>query len=323
MFFLLLSGPKYLVYEGQHGDTNSQLSAKQTAGSSSQHEETVIGSISQQKTAVTAEIGSPYKGWEVWDERYKVPPVMLSKQACGKVCTGNKDLYNLLPETYPSNRELFGANRTCAMVSSSKVLDKYEFGAEIDSHDVVLRFNLHPVRDPKREGYKTTHMMVHCGFWSSSEPQYRKLYLIRNRTENMILFFARMHHEIKRTAGRLSDKFFNRYLFPKYTEFLKERKSKLNQTYILNHEFIKRSRDAFEVSSGTKLRYYPSSGFMGLFLLSRTCSSISAYGFSDSELKKDYKFVGKILTHDFAGEHRVMHKWFNYNNPSVNFRILP
>ena len=246
---------------------------------------------------------------------------MLSKKSCGKMCSDYPDLYKLLPEEYPSNREVFGSNKSCAIISSSKVLDKYEYGAQIDAHDVILRFNLHPIRDARREGRRTTHMMVHCGFWNAAEPQYKKLYLIQNRTENIILFYARMHHEIKK--GPLSKKYFTNYLFPKYTEFLKARSSRSNETFILNHDFIKKSRDAFEASSGVKLKFYPSSGFMGLFLMARTCARITAFGFSDAELKTDYRFIGKTLTHDFQGEHNAMKRWVKYINPSVQFSILP
>ena len=288
--------------------TTNQQSADSKAGSNSQQ---TNSTSSQQR----------FEGWEFWDERYTAPPAMLSKKSCGKMCSDYPDLYKLLPEEYPSNREVFGSNKSCAIISSSKVLDKYEYGAQIDAHDVILRFNLHPIRDARREGRRTTHMMVHCGFWNAAEPQYKKLYLIQNRTENIILFYARMHHEIKK--GPLSKKYFTNYLFPKYTEFLKARSSRSNETFILNHDFIKKSRDAFEASSGAKLKFYPSSGFMGLFLMSRTCARITAFGFSDAELKTDYRFIGKTLTHDFQGEHKAMKRWVKYINPSVQFNILP
>ena len=248
---------------------------------------------------------------------------MLSKSDCFLECSKYPDLYNLLPDQLPNNRELFGANKSCAIVSSSKVLDKYEYGAQIDAHDIVLRFNLHPIRDPRREGSKTTHMMVHCGFWNAAEPQYKKLYLIQNRTENIILFYARMHHQLKK--GRLSEKYLKTYLFPKYAEFLKTRskESLLHQTYIMHHDFIKQSRDAFKVASGAKMTFYPSSGFSGVFLMSRTCTKVTAFGFSDSELKKDYKHIGKVPTHDFFGEHYAMKRWAKYINPSIEFKQLP
>ena len=164
-------------------------------------------------------------------------------------------------------------------------------------------------------------MLTHCGFWNPSEPQFKKLYLIQNRTENIILFFARMNHQFKK--GSLSNKYFTEYLFPKYAEFLNVRKQKLNSTFILHHNFIKRSRDAFEESSNVKLKYYPSSGFMGLFLLARTCSRITAYGFSNSNLKHDYKFLGKILTHDFLAEHKAMERWSSLKSTSVTLKALP
>ena len=262
-----------------------------------------------------------YPTWEFWDDNYVVPPAMLSKVSCGKVCSKSGDLYNLLPNKYPDNRKLLGTNKTCAVISSSQIIDSHEYGANIDSHDIVLRFNLHQIGDPKCHGSKTTHMMVHCGFWNPSEPQYKKLYLIQNRTENIILFYARMHHEFKK--GPLTDIYLKKTLFPHYITFLKERKLRLKQTFILNHHFVKRSRNAFEVSSGVKLKYYPSSGWMGIFLLSRTCVSITAFGFSDNELKKDYKNLGKGITHNFQGEHNVMKRWTNYQNPSVTLKMLP
>ena len=95
-----------------------------------------------------------FLGWEFWDQQYKTPPAMLSKKSCGKICSFNQGLYNLLPDNYPINRNLFGSRKTCALVSSSKILDHYEFGADIDTHDIVLRFNLHKIRNPLKEGKK-------------------------------------------------------------------------------------------------------------------------------------------------------------------------
>ena len=257
-----------------------------------------------------------FKGWEFWDEEYPTLPAMLSKTSCSDICSSYPDLFTHLSDNYAKNRQLFGIKKKCALVTSSKIMDKYSYGSEIDSHDVVLRFNLHPIRDPKQEGNKTTHILVHCGFWNPFELQYEKLLLVQNRTENIILFFAIMHHQIKK--GSLSKKYITEYLFPKYASFLKIRNKHLNKTFIINHEFIKRSRDAFEVSSNSSLTFYPSSGFMGLYLLARTCSSITAYGFSDSKLEDDYKFLHRVHTHDFKAEHYAMKRWSLLQNCSCN-----
>ena len=265
-----------------------------------------------------------FEGWEFWDERYSVPPAMLTKTTCGKLCEGSPELTSLLPETVPPNRELFGRNLSCALVASSNGLDAYEFGPEIDAHDIVVRFNLRDPKDPKRHGSKTTHMIVHCGFWNPNEPQYRKLYLIRNRTENVILFYARMHHLFQKTKT-IPDGTIQKELFPKYTAFLKERHARLNKTYILDHRFVWRSREAFQDGSGRKLKFYPSSGFNGMFLMSRACARLTAFGFTDSELKKDYKFLKKASfpTHDFEGEHLALHRWRQYTNPTVKLTMKP
>ena len=138
-FFRAISDPHTVRVEL----TTNQQTADSKAGSNSQQ---ANNTSSQQR----------FEGWEFWDERYNVPPAMLSKKSCGKVCSDYPDLYKLLPEEYPNNREVFGSNKSCAIISSSKVLDKYEYGAQIDAHDVILRFNLHPIRDARREGRRTT-----------------------------------------------------------------------------------------------------------------------------------------------------------------------
>ena len=54
---------------------------------------------------------------------------------------------------------------TCAVVTYSKCLYEHSYGRFIDSHDVVLRFNLHPYENATAHGTKTTHMMVNDAFW--------------------------------------------------------------------------------------------------------------------------------------------------------------
>ncbi len=63
---------------------------------------------------------------------------------------------------------------------------------------------------------------------------------------------------------------------------------------------------------------YPSSGWMGMFLMSRVCSRISAFGFSAS-FHKDYREIG----HDYLHEHEVLKKWHQYKNPSVPLVLFP
>ncbi len=314
-------------HDGVHAVSNLVLNeTAKRAGFPNQNDSATV------RTTTKTSSGS-FAGWEFWDERYSAPPSMLSKQTCGHLCHGESRLSALLPASHPPNRRLFAARASldapsCAVVSSSRVLDSHALGAEIDSHDVVMRFNMkdhfskQPM-NPAQYGSKTTHMVVHCGFWSGAEPQYKKLYLIRDRPENIILFYARMHHKVKR--GRIPDAFLKKDLFPKYTAFLNERKNRLNKTFIMDHLFLIRSRAAYEAGSGKKLRFYPSSGFTGLFLMSRTCARITAYGFSDANLRKDYKWFQKWSgsTHDFPGEHHAMHRWAQHPNPTVPLTLRP
>lgn len=82
-------------------------------------------------------------------------------------------------------------NKSIAIIGNGRVLFNSEFGSLIDSHDVVIRFNLvWPWRSDKPQctGTKTTHMMVGGRFWKTSEARAN---LEKVMAENpSVLFFS-------------------------------------------------------------------------------------------------------------------------------------
>mmetsp|Transcript_30490 Transcript_30490/g.72600 ORF Transcript_30490/g.72600 Transcript_30490/m.72600 type:complete len:874 (-) Transcript_30490:139-2760(-) len=78
----------------------------------------------------------------------------------GDIYQVDRALYHALPEEDPADR--FGS---CAVVGNSGLLLNKELGKEIDSHDLIYRFNQAPTRGYETHvGGRTTHESLN-GFW--------------------------------------------------------------------------------------------------------------------------------------------------------------
>ena len=83
--------------------------------------------------------------------------VFLCQSTC-KRC-GELQL-NLLHKTLTKNNQVFGENKTCALVTGDNCLLDYQYGDFIDSHHVVLRLNMHECSNHKNCGSRTTHRLL-------------------------------------------------------------------------------------------------------------------------------------------------------------------
>ena len=87
-----------------------------------------------------------------------------------------------------------GVYRSCAVVGSSGILLHHERGAEIDAHDVVIRFNSAPTKGlEKYVGGKTTHRITNTQNWAFRESDREQL-LVHMRSRSSLTGFMRTRH---------------------------------------------------------------------------------------------------------------------------------
>ena len=198
---------------------------------------------------------------------------------------------------------MFEPKRTCAIVTYSKCLYKYKYGNLIDSNDVVLRFNLHPYENVTAHGTKTTHMMVNDAFWFSQSSIYGRLEELRDLPGRIIF-----NHFTSDWNCSFSNK--KRYFME---EVLKIRQDAL----ILDPLFI---QSALVASRTPVMHHYSkaSSGWTGMYLLTRYCRVINAFGFCP-DLDKDYQRI----VHHFPGEHERYFDWSQRKDNSFELNMYP
>ena len=211
--------------------------------------------------------------------------------------------YNLLPDTAPTIKDVFKVRRTCAIVTYSKCLYQHNYGSLIDSNDVVLRFNLHPYENATAHGTKTTHMMVNDAFWLPQSSIYGRLEELRDLPEMVI--FNHFVDDYKCTFTEQTPLFIE--------EIMKVRKD----TLILNPVFIQRALAAIGVSV-KRYKGKASSGWTGMYLLSKSCDVINAYGFCP-DFEKDYTRI----VHNFKREHDHYKNWSQRRNGSFTLHLYP
>ena len=240
-------------------------------------------------------------GKEVYREnRYRTP--FLGKDTCVG-CLKNDQLYSFLPDTAPEFHDVFKPKRTCAIVTYSKCLYQHSYGSLIDSNDVVLRFNLHPYENATAHGTKTTHMMVNDAFWFSQSSIYGRLVELRDLPE-MVIF----NHFASDWNCAFSSK--RRYFME---EVLKVRQDAL----ILDPLFIQSAL----VASRTPVMHHnskASSGWTGMYLLTKFCGVINAFGFCP-DLDKDYQ----RRVHQFPGEHERYYVWSQKKENTFELNMYP
>lgn len=73
-------------------------------------------------------------------------------------------------------------NKTVAIVGNAKSIFSHQYGAEIDAHEVVIRFNRGFIVDPKAQGIRTDILFLACEL-TPEELQRFKAKVTVNRSE--------------------------------------------------------------------------------------------------------------------------------------------
>jgi hypothetical protein len=154
--------------------------------------------------------------------------------------------------------------RRCAVVGNSGSLLDHTYGAEIDSHDAVIRFNAAPTKGyEKHVGKKTTIRVQNIDNLGFREPR-----------DEMLVFTAR------------DEKTFRHFSEYQKKQFSKHGKEKTHIQRVFNPQFWCHVWDWVD-----RRKLKPSSGFAGVVLALRACSSkekVSLYGFSHNATQFHY-----------------------------------
>ena len=111
----------------------------------------------------------------------------------------------------PSHDTVFGKNFSrCAVIGSSGILLKYEHGKEIDTHDMVLRFNSAKTRGfEKHVGAKTTHRLTNSRNFGFRESKSEHV-LVHLRTPGaMKALVQRLNHKNKSVLYGLNPQWYS------------------------------------------------------------------------------------------------------------------
>ena len=196
-----------------------------------------------------------------------------------------------------ANEKVFGQNKTCAIVTGDPCLHQHNFGQFIDSHDVVLRLNMHECHNHEHCGSKTTHMLANDQFCLLSRGRGARLAVLN---ENITLIYNHFISDWDCMYNKLDgDK--------QLSCFAWIAKSRL-KSYTLDPLFIQSATAAFErVGNSEVLNDMVSTGFLGVYLLTKVCTKISAFGFCAPKRYRWKQF------HAFDKEHEIYAMWSNIN----------
>jgi len=162
-----------------------------------------------------------------------------SMRALAPVAKVNSKLLHSLPDEDPTDGRVY---ETCAIVGSSGILLNYKRGAEIDSHDMVFRFNSAPTKGFEEFcGRKTTHRITNSRNFAYREYA-SEIDMQHMRSPNNIeaLIEQRRRHPKKRFYG-------------------------------IHTDFINYMDDSLD--------FLATSGLFGIFIALHKCASIDIYGF--------------------------------------------
>ena len=235
-----------------------------------------------------------------------IPFPFVLKESC-KICNVNEYLATFIPRHFTETLKL--ANTTCAIVTHEKKLTDYMFGDLIDSHDIVMRFNLHKLHHVESYGRKTTHMMMNDAVWNKHTRFYGKYHLL-NEVSGVLIF---NHFGFN---WKLNNS-FNRYqhnILPRILQFFITRKEKLNETFILDPSFLTFVNFAFESVIKQPLKTLPTTGFVAIVPLAKLCKRVHSFGFIDP---------APIFWHDIKNEHKLLRKWSLDKTAKVKLKMFP
>ncbi|XP_013378293.1 PREDICTED: beta-galactoside alpha-2,6-sialyltransferase 2 [Chinchilla lanigera] len=182
---------------------------------------------------------------------------------------------SLVPATALSQLHPRGL-RSCAVVMSAGAILNSSLGAEIDSHDAVLRFNSAPTRGYEKDvGNKTTiriinsQILTNPGYHFIDSSLYKDVVLVAwdpaPYSSNLYLWYKKPDYNL-------------------FTPYIQHRQRNPAQPfYILHPKFIWQLWDIIQENTKEKIQPNPpSSGFIGIIIMMSLCDEVHVYEYIPS-----------------------------------------
>ena len=233
--------------------------------------------------------------------------MFLSGSTCGR-CSREEIAAMSLPWVSPAQNDVFGENKTCAVTTGdNECFLQHKLGSLIDSHDIVLRLNLHECHSPEHCGSKTTHALVNDRWCTVRQGRGEK---IKQINESITVIYNHFMTDW--------DCMYNRVDAPRQFHCLSNIATYGRKVYVLEPLFIQSATAVFEeLSNSHVLHDMISTGFLAIYMLTKVCKSVSAFGFCDSNGTTYH--LNKF--HAFEKEHEIYNKWSK--SKTVHFFMFP
>ena len=168
-----------------------------------------------------------------------------------------------------------------------------------------MRLNMHACSSPKSCGSRTTHRLLnnqYCQHRRGSGQVLQKL------SRNITVMFNSYISDWNCMYDRMNGP----YLIPCFN---KVAKSSPESRFSIDPLFTQSAIAAFERLSNTRVKTLISTGYLAMYLLTKTCRRINAFGFCSIDNYNPRRW------HDFDNEHRIYRKWSE--SKEINLKMYP